>query len=72
MHLRDTAIAVLIDAVPVPRPTKFNDFGVGVSAEISFLPRFNTTVGAKIEKVPQAKFHLIPKVEVVGGTTLGK
>jgi hypothetical protein len=64
--------ATLVDGMPVPRPMKFNDVGVGMTGDVTFLPKLNPTVGAKNEKVPQAKFHLIPNAEVVGAMTLGK
>jgi|GEM_PF-609031 len=64
--------ATLLDGVPVPHPVKYDDVTLGLGVDISFLPKLNTTVGGKTEKVPQAKFHAVPTVEATGGMLLGK
>jgi hypothetical protein len=53
--------ATLLDGVPIVEPG-IAKFGLGLKLDTSFLPKPNTTIGSKSEKVPSSPVHAVPTV----------
>lgn len=57
--------ATLLDGLPISEPPN-GKYGLGLKFDTSFLPKPNTTVGAKKEKVPSSPVHAVPTVKGYG------